>query len=195
MVKSGKNAAIVMMTEKKMGRSTRPQHAGFVQAVASALLRRSRFVGIVMSKMTEYIFHHDHGPVDNDAEIDGADRQEISGLARRTVIITAEGALRNGCGDNQSANADFRERPTGSGISRRCKQQIVHHGSNRNGNQVAPIVEWKYLNALRSVRRCHLLDRSRTRTTTSIVRSSFCIRTMPVTVSVRSSRPDMPSAA
>jgi hypothetical protein len=34
---------------------------------------------------------------------------------------------------------------------------------------------------------------SRTRPTTSIVRSNFCIRTMPVTISVVSSRPAMPS--
>ena len=38
--------------------------------------------GVVMGDLAEDIFHHDHGAVDDDAEIDGADRQQVRGLAR-----------------------------------------------------------------------------------------------------------------
>ena len=38
----------------------------------------------VMGDMAEDVFHHDHGAVDDDAEVDGADRQQVGGLSRAT---------------------------------------------------------------------------------------------------------------
>jgi hypothetical protein len=34
-----------------------------------------------MGDLAEDIFHHDDGAVDDDAEIDGTDRQQVRGLA------------------------------------------------------------------------------------------------------------------
>ena len=39
--------------------------------------------------MAEDVLHHDDGGVDDDAEIDRADRQQVGGFPRITVMITA----------------------------------------------------------------------------------------------------------
>ena len=82
MVNSGRNAAMVMMTEKKIDLSTstaRGQHAA--QLVGQAGFRIGDRAPGVMREMAEDVLHHDHGRIDDDAEIDGADRQQVGGFA------------------------------------------------------------------------------------------------------------------
>ena len=51
-----------------------------VQAIAATAIRRmSRRV---MRKVTENILHHDDGAVDDDAEVNRADRQQVGEVAR-----------------------------------------------------------------------------------------------------------------
>ena len=73
---------MVMMTEKKIAlvdldRGGQNRGAACRQRLAVGWLTRR-----VMREMAEDVLHHDDGAVDDDAEIDGADRQQIGGIPR-----------------------------------------------------------------------------------------------------------------
>jgi len=81
-VNSGRNAATVMMTENRIGLfdlGRGGEHA--VQLIAHAAGLVDARPPRVMRQMPEDILHHDDGGVDDDAEVDGADRQQIGGFA------------------------------------------------------------------------------------------------------------------
>ena len=83
MVNSGRNAAMVMMTENKIGLSTSTAAASTRRSLSVRLASRigDRAPGVVR-EMAEDVLHHDHGAVDDDAEIDGADRQQVGRIRR-----------------------------------------------------------------------------------------------------------------
>ena len=74
----------------------------------------------MMGDLAEDVFHHDHGAVDDNAEIDGADRQQIGGLAPHHRDHHSQKTAPPEWSPRRSArSADCRETPTGSGRSGR----------------------------------------------------------------------------
>ena len=104
----------------------------------------------VMGDVAEDVFHHDHGAVDDDAEVDGADRQQIGGLApHHRDQDRQEQRHRNRGGDDQSAAQVTEEDPLDQKDQRDPEQQIVQHGLHRDRNQIAAVVERHDLDACR----------------------------------------------
>jgi hypothetical protein len=66
--------------------------SGRIGAVASFHQRAQQLALVLLRplKITEYVFHQDHGGIDNDAEIDGADGQQISILSDQDQDDDAE---------------------------------------------------------------------------------------------------------
>ena len=74
---------MVMMTEKKIGLSTSTAAARIRCSLSlQARVRIGDRAPRVMREMAEDVLHHDHGAVDDDAEIDRADRQQVGGIRR-----------------------------------------------------------------------------------------------------------------
>ena len=74
----------------------------------------------MVRQMAEDVLHHDDGRIDDDAEIDGADRQQVGGFAAQHRDDDGEEQRHRNRRRRRSArSADCRETPTGSGRSAR----------------------------------------------------------------------------
>jgi hypothetical protein len=79
-VNSGRNAAMVMMhreQDRLVDLDRADQHA--VEPCVTAVRDRLACGGLG-ARGAEDVLHHDHGRVDDDAEIDRADREEVGGF-------------------------------------------------------------------------------------------------------------------
>ncbi len=96
---------MVMMTEKKIALSTSTAPVRIrLKLVAQRRARVRKRAPGVMREMAEDVFHHDHGAVDDDAEVDRADRQQVGGFAPQHRDHDREQQRhRNGGGDDQIA--------------------------------------------------------------------------------------------
>ena len=159
---------MVMMTEKKIALSTSTAPVRIRPSLSLSLaLRPGGSRARVMGEMAEDVFHHDDGAVDDDAEIDGADRQQVGGFApHHRDDHRKEQRHRNGGRDDQRAAQIAEEHPLDQEDQRDAEQHIVQHGLHRDRDEVAAIVERHDLDAgrQRSVgvdplhRRAHALD-------------------------------------
>ena len=110
-----------------------------MQPIAAAAIRRmSRRV---MGKMTEDILHHDDGAVDDDAEVDRADRQQVGGVAAQHGDDDRKEQGDGNCrGHDQRAAQVPQEDPLNEKDQRNAEQHIVHHRAHGDRNKVAAVV-------------------------------------------------------
>ena len=138
---------MVMMTEKKIGLSTSTA-AARIRCSLSPAARVGWMTRRVMREMAEDVFHHDDGAVDDNAEIDGADRQQIGGIAaQHRDDDRKEQRDRNGGRHDQRAAQVAEENPLDQEDQRDAEQHVVHHGAHRDRDQIAAVVEWLDLDA------------------------------------------------
>ena len=134
---------MVMITEKKIALSTSTaagQNA--VQLVGQAGVAIGDVVPRVVRQMAVDVLHHDHRRVDDDAEIDGADRQQIGGFpAQHRDDHGQEQRDRNRRRDDQRAAQVAEEHPLDEEDQRDAEQHVVQHRSHRDGDEVAAVVE------------------------------------------------------
>ncbi len=143
---------MVMITEKKIGLST--STAAVEDAVElvgqSGLADLPVSAGSCMREMAEDVLHHDDGGIDDDAEIDGADRQQIGGFpAQHRDDDGEEQRHRNGRRDDQRAAQIAQEHPLDQEDQRDAEQHVVQHGVDRDGDEIAAVVERLDLHARR----------------------------------------------
>ena len=94
-----------------------------------------------MREMAEDVLHHDDGAIDDNAEIDGADRQQIGRIpAQDRDDNREEQRDRNGRRHDQRAAQIAEKYPLNEEDERDAEQHIVHHGAYRDRNEIAPIV-------------------------------------------------------
>src|SRR5258708_4755487 len=106
----------------------------------------------VMGDMTEDVFNHDHGSVDDNAEIDGTHRQKIRRLSSyHRDDHREEERYWNRCRDDQRAAQVPEKDPLDQEDQGNTEQEIVQYRLHRDRNEVAAIVE------------CHDLDAGRQR--------------------------------
>ena len=131
---------MVMITEKKIGLSTSSAAVRIrwrLSVPAPAPLR-----GMVVGQMTEDVLHHDHGGIDDDAEVDRADRQQVGGFAAQHRDHHGEEQRhRNGGRYDDRAAQIAEEYPLDGEDQRNPEQHVVQHGFNRNRHQIAAVVE------------------------------------------------------
>src|ERR1700709_85579 len=102
----------------------------------------------MVGDLAEDIFHHDHAPVDDNAEIDGADRQQVGGLSPHyRDHHSQEQRHRYGRRDDQRAAQIAEKHPLDQEDQRDAEQQIVQHRLHRDRDEVAAIVERHDLDA------------------------------------------------
>ena len=105
------------------------------------------------------------------------------------MMTARNSADRNRRRDDQRAAQIAEEHPLDQEDQRDAEQHVVQHGADRDRDQIAAVVERLDLHAGRQAAvGVDALDRRAHALTTSMVRSSFCISTMPKTMSVLSSR-------
>jgi hypothetical protein len=110
-----------------------------VQPVAAACIRW--MTGGVMRQVAENVFHHDDGAIDDDAQIDGADRQQIGGIAAQDRNDDGKQQCnRDGRGYDQRAAQIAEKDPLNEEDEGDAEQHIVHHGAHGDRDQVAAIV-------------------------------------------------------
>src|SRR6185369_13737879 len=120
-----------------------------VQPVAHAgvFIRMARRM---MGEVAEDVLHHDHGAVDDNAEIDGADRQQVGGVAAHHRNQHGEEQRHgNSRGHNQRAAQVAEEYPLDHEDQRDAEQHVVHHRAHGDGDEIAAIVERVDLDARR----------------------------------------------
>ncbi len=101
-----------------------------------------------MGDMTEDVFDHDHSPVDDNAEIDGADRQQVRGLpSHHRDHYRKEERHRNRCRDDQRAAQVAEKDPLDQEDQGNTEQEIVQYRLHGDRDEVAAIVERHDLNA------------------------------------------------
>ncbi len=133
---------MVMMTEKKIGQSTstaavRMRCSLFVDAAPSASSD-----GCVVRQMAEDVLHHDHGGIDDDAEVDRADRQQVGGFAAHHRDHDGkEQRHRDGRRHDHRAAQIAEKYPLDQEDQRDAEQHVVQHGLHGDGDQIAAIVE------------------------------------------------------
>ena len=82
----------------------------------------------MVGDLAEDIFHHDHGAVDDNAEIDGADRQQIGGLApQHRDHHSQEQRHRYRRRDDQRAAQIAEKHPLDQEDKGDAEQEIVQH--------------------------------------------------------------------
>ncbi len=98
----------------------------------------------------EDVLDHDHGRVDEDAEVDGADRQQVGGDMLQ--VETDEGEhqrQRDGRGDDQSGAEIVEEEDEDDDDEEHASEQVFLDGPGREGDEVAPVVEGMDLDIFR----------------------------------------------
>src|SRR5258707_12591147 len=96
----------------------------------------------MVGNLAEDIFHHDHGPVDDNAEIDGADRQQVGGLPPHyRDHHSQEQRHRYSRRDDQRAAQIAEKHPLDQEDQGDAEQQIVQHRLHRDRDEVAAIIE------------------------------------------------------
>src|SRR5882672_10826015 len=87
------------------------------------------------------VFHHDDGGVDDDAEIDGAQRQQVGVFAPQHQYYDGkEKRERNVGADDDGASEIAEENPLDQEDQQATKPQIVQHGMRGHADQRAAIV-------------------------------------------------------
>src|SRR5581483_11423817 len=123
------------------------EHA--VQLVAQPAFA-AELVARVMGQMAEDVLHHDDGAVDDDAEVDGADRQEIGGVAAQHRDNDGEKQRhRNGRGNDQRTAQVAEEYPLDEEDEHDAEQHVVQHRVHGHGDEIAAVVERVDLDARR----------------------------------------------
>ena len=160
-------------------------------ASGSAIARRG-----VMRQMAEDVLHHDDGPSTMMPRSMAPIESRLADSPRSTVMMTAsEQRDRNGGRDDDRRAQIAQEQPLDQEDQRNAEHHVVQHRvhgdrrRDRRDRRTASICT--PFGSVPSV--LSFATASRTRVTTSMVRSNFCISTMPLTTSVLSSRPAMPS--
>ena len=83
-----------------------------------------------MRQMAEDVLHHDDGGIDDDAEIDRADREQVGGFAAQHRDDDGqEQRHRNGRRDDQRAAQIAEEHPLDQEDQRDAEQHVVQHGA------------------------------------------------------------------
>ena len=95
-----------------------------------------------LGEMTEDVLDHDHRGVDDQPEIDGADRQQIGRLAAQHHEADGEGQReRDGHGDDEGAAQIAEERPLQQEDQHHAGDHVVQHGMGRDVDQVAAVID------------------------------------------------------
>ena len=119
-----------------------------VELVRQSGLAVRRRLRCVPRKMTEDVLHHDDGGIDDDAEIDGADGQEIGGFpAQHRDDDGQEERDRDGRRDDEGAAQIAQEYPLDQKDQRDAEKHIVQHGLHGDGHEIAAVVERHDLDA------------------------------------------------
>jgi len=144
-------------------------------------------------QVVEQVFNQDHRRVDDDAEIDRADRQPIGRLAREHQHDHAEQQRERDAGaDDQRAAQIAEEDPWIRNTSRQPSTRLRSHRARGHVDQRRPVVKRRDLHAGRQ--RAVVvdpLDLALTRASTSLVCKVRFITTIAVTTSSWSSRPGL----
>ncbi len=111
-------------------------------------------------EITKYVFDEDHRRIDDDAEIDGADGQEIGVLPHQNEDDhTEEQRERDVHADDDGAAQITKENPLDQEHEQAAEHQVVQHRMGRDRNQRSPII---IRNELHPRRQCsigiHFLD-------------------------------------
>ena len=140
---------MVMMTEKKIALSTSTAPVRIQPSLSLSLARASRRQPWrVMGDLAEDIFHHDDGAVDDDAEIDRTDRQQVRGLAPHHRDHHRKQQRHRNCGSDDQRAAEVAEKhPLDQKDERYSEQQIMQNGLHRDRNEIAAVIEWHDLDA------------------------------------------------
>ena len=134
---------MVMITEKKIALSTSIAAVeDAVELVGQAGLAVGRRARPVAGEMAVDVLHHDDGGVDDDAEVDGADRQQVGGFpAQHRDDDGQEQRHRDRRRDDQRAAQVAEKHPLDQEDQRDAEQHVVQHGVDGDGDQVAAVVE------------------------------------------------------
>src|SRR5829696_1987964 len=101
-----------------------------------------------MGDMTEDVFDHDHGAVNDDTEIDGANRQQVRRLApHHRDHHRKQQRHRNSRRDDQRAAQVAEKDPLDQEDQRNAEQEIVQHRLYSDRDQIAAVVERHDLDA------------------------------------------------
>ena len=120
-----------------------------------------------MRQVAEDALDHDHGRVDDDAEVDRPDRKQVGGIsAHDRDDHGQEQRGRHGRGDDDRAAQIAQEHVLDEKDQRDAEEQIVQHRANRDGDELTAVVERHHLHARRQAavgveridRRMHAAD-------------------------------------
>ena len=93
-------------------------------------------------EVAEDVLDHDHRGVDDQAEIDRADRQQVRRFAaQHHDVIAKHKRERDGRGDDDGAAQIAEEHPLHEEDQHDAEQHIVQHGVGRHLDQVAAVVD------------------------------------------------------
>src|SRR5580704_13135222 len=89
-----------------------------------------------------HVLDHNHGGVDDDAEIDGADRQQVCVLAAQDKDDDAEEQRERDVGAYDNGAAKIAEKqPLNGENQQHTENEIMQHGAGGNADQNGAIVE------------------------------------------------------
>ena len=112
-------------------------HAHAVQGARPVTQVRGGF-----GQMPEDVLHHDDGGIDDQAEIDGADRQQIRRLAAQHHEADGEGQReRYGHRDDDGAAQIAEKHPLQQENQHDARNHVVQHGVRRDVDQIAAVVD------------------------------------------------------
>src|ERR1700733_3684473 len=89
-----------------------------------------------------HILDHNHGGIDDDAEIDGADRQQVCILAAQNENDDAEEQReRDICADDDGAAQIAQKQPLNGENKQNAEDEVVQHGAGGDADEHGAVVE------------------------------------------------------
>src|SRR3977135_2637319 len=98
--------------------------------------------GAPLGEMAIDVFHHDHGGIDDDAEVDGAHRQQVGRFAAQHQDHHGEEQReRDGGRDDQRAAQVAQEQPLDQEDQDHTHHHVVQHGAGGDVDQRTAVVD------------------------------------------------------